>query len=385
MNYLSSLLLAKQHYDVKTVLLYRFHLVLIVVNIIAILIDTGAQRTPNVWIETGISLLLLINVRYLLKTKRLQTAAVLFLIIVATGLFIQIWISHFGTMSVIFVLLLPLTAMPFIPLQYVFMIEATMIAVMAAILHQEYLLNQGNPIFQNPKALFHLGYTALIIFLFGLLYHFSIRKTLDELDTSNKQKELLLKEVHHRVKNNLNVIASIIGLQAAQLGKGEREELVKSKVRIESIAMVHEMLYRSDDLSGIDFASYVRKLSDLLLNMYGEQHTVSIDIKANNITLPLETMIQLGIMINEMLTNSIKYAFRQQTDHNDLVTMTLYKEAEVYHFCYEDNGQRVSNTEGLMQSRSLGIKLIHLTVKQLGGTLAISSPEGLKYDIRFPS
>ena len=385
MNYLSSLLLARLHYDVKTVLLYRFHLVLIVVNIIAILIDTGAQRTTNAWIETGVSLLLITNVCYLLKTKRLQSAAILFLVIVATGLFIQIWLSHFGTMSVIFVLLLPLTAMPFIPLRYTFMIEAAMITVMAVMLYQEYLVNPENPIFQNPKALFHLGYTALIIFLFGLLYHFSIRKTLEELDTSNKQKELLLKEVHHRVKNNLNVIASIIGLQTRQLSTEEQEELLKSKVRIESIAMVHEMLYRSDDLTGIDFASYAHKLSDLLLKMYGKHDTISVKIESDVTALPLETMIQLGIMINEMLTNSIKYAFRQQTDHNKTITMTLHKEAEAYHFCYEDNGQGVGDTEGLMQSRSLGIKLVHLTAKQLGGTVEISSPKGLKYDIRFPT
>ena len=372
-----------KHHDPKVVLLYRFHIVVIIVNMIAAIIDFSAGKESNVWIEASVVLLLALNVWQLRQKGHIQAVVYLFLTVIAAALFAQIWFSHFGTMSVIFVLLLPLTTMLFIRLSYSFLIELIMVAVMALLLYFEYLRNPANPIFQNPKALFHLGYAALIIFLFGLLYHFSIRQTLDDLDSSNKQKELLIKEVHHRVKNNLNVIASIIGLQAGQLGKEEREELLKSKIRIESIAMVHEMLYRSDDLAGIDVASYAHKLSDLLLGMYGKQHTVSVEIEADRITLPLETMIQLGIMINEMLTNSIKYAFGKQYHNGAFIKMRLVKEDEVYHFSYEDNGQGVGDTDVLLQSRSLGIKLIHLTVKQLGGTLAMSSPKGLKYDIRF--
>ena len=381
---LSRFFLDCQHRDPKLILLYRFHIVVILVNILAVIIDLTAERYENVWIEAGTVLFLCVNVWKLRQKGHVQVVVYLFLSVIATALFAHIWFNHFGTMSVIFVLLLPLTTMLFIPISYSFLIELIMVAVMALLLYLEYQRNPANPIFQNPKALFHLAYAALIIFLFGLLYHFSIHKTLEELDNSNQQRGMLLKEVHHRVKNNLNVIASIIGLQAGQLDTKEQEELNKSKIRIESIAIVHEMLYRSEDLTGIDVASYVHKLSKLLFKMYGRHHTVSVEIESDETTLPLETMIQLGIMINEMLTNSIKYAFKKQNNQNAFIRMTFHqKEEKVYHFSYEDNGEGIYDTEELNKSKSLGIKLIHLTVKQLRGTVKISSPKGLKYDIRF--
>lgn len=381
MKYLASVLLSGQRYDVKTILLYRFHLVLIVVNMIAVIIDTGADRTANAWIETGVALLLLANIWYLLQTKRLQTAALLFLLVVSTALFVQIWISHFSTMSVVFVLLLPLTVMPFVPMRYAFLIEVAMVAVMGAMLYQEYLHNPSNPIVQNPKALFHLGYAAAIIYLFGLLYHFSILKTFNELDASNRQKALLLKEVYHRVKNNLNVIASIIGLQTASLGDKEREHLLKSKIRIESIAMVHEMLYRSDDLESIDFEAYTSRLSALLLNMYNCQNKIDISVQTTVKTLSLETMVQLGIMVNELITNSIKYAFGN--DETGRIELTLTKEDDHYRLTYTDNGKGMDRHDAPPKRNSLGIKLIHLTAKQLQGDVAMEHGNGLTYSIRF--
>jgi len=381
MNYLSSLLLTDKSYDAKTVLLYRFHLVIILVNILAVIIDTGAQRLGNAWIEAAVTLLLSINAYYLLKYKYLQRASIIFLLIVSSGLFTQIWLNHFGTMSVVFVLLLPLTTMLFIRMRYTLFIELAMITIMGLMLYWEYLYNPSNPIIQNPNALFHLGYAAAIIYLFGLLYHFSIVKTFNELDTSNKQKALLLKEVYHRVKNNLNVIASIIGLQTASLKGEEKEHLLKSKIRIESIAMVHEMLYRSDDLESIDFEAYMKRLSDLLLRMYGAQGRIRIQITSSVESLPLETMVQLGIMVNELITNSIKYAFDEQTDGE--IRIILEKQDEIYCFTYGDNGQSIENLEKITEKNSLGIKLIHLTTKQLRGDIQIGNKEGLYYTIRF--
>jgi two-component sensor histidine kinase len=247
-------------------------------------------------------------------------------------------------------------------------------------LYAEQQINPSNPILQNPKALFHLAYAAAIIYIFGLLYHFSILKTLAELDASNRQKELLLKEVHHRVKNNLNVIASIIGLQANTLGKDEKEQLTKSKMRIESIAMVHQMLYRSDDLDHIEFTDYVQHLSDLLLKMYGKQEKVEVEIESEVEPLSLDTMVQLGIMINELLTNSIKYAFGES---GGSIRIEMLKRNGEYMFTYEDDGRGVSDTEDLYGGNSLGLKLIKLPARQLGGDVEILNPGGLKYIVRF--
>jgi len=248
-----------------------------------------------------------------------------------------------------------------------------------ASLYQEYLTNPENPIIQNPNALFHLAYAAAIIYLFGLLYHFFILKTFNELDASNRQKALLLKEVYHRVKNNLNVIASIIGLQAVSLPKEEKEHLLKSKQRIESIAIVHEMLYRSDTLESIDFEAYVTRLSKVLLRMYGKEKNIAITVKTNVDALSLETMVQLGIMINELITNSIKYAFIHNTKGN--IFISLSKEREEYTFVYADDGKGIKEADET--KNSLGLKLIRLTAKQLQGKLLMQNSNGLQYTIRF--
>jgi two-component sensor histidine kinase len=229
-------------------------------------------------------------------------------------------------------------------------------------------------------ALFNLLYTLIIIYTFGLLYHLYILKTFKELDDSNRQKALLLKEVHHRVKNNLNVIASIIGLQENSLEGKAKEELTKSKSRIESIALVHEMLYRHEDFQNIDFKIYMQRLSTLLLSMYVEEHEIQVHIQSTIKTMPLNVMVQLGIMVNECVTNSIKYAF---TSKKGDIHIRLEENEAMLLLTYMDNGLGHASPQRLLENPSLGIKLIHLTAKQLKGSLSISSPKGLKYEIRF--
>lgn len=374
------LLLSPKHKDHRVVLLYRFHITIIIVNLLAFGIDMFSGRYHNAIVESIAIAALLFNLWRLHMHDRLKEAAYLFLGIISALLFTLIYINHFATMSVVFVLLLPLTTLLFIRLWHSVLIEAVLFAIMAFLLYIEYLNNPDNPLVQNPQALFHLAYAAVIIYIFGLLYHFSIRKTFDELDSANRQKEMLLSEVHHRVKNNLNVIASIIGLQANALKGDEKEHLLKSKTRIESIAMVHEMLYKSEDFAGIDFASYMNRLSGILLAMFSSGQNVKVEIRAKKEILPLEVMIQLGIMVNELLTNSIKYAFKED---GGVIIIELSCHDGHCVFVYSDDGIGVEEPDKLAGRKSLGIKLIHLTAKQLGGSVKISSPEGLKYEIEF--
>ena len=369
-----------KHTNSKVTLLYRFHITIILVNLIALVIDFMAERYNNAIIETSTLIALALNLWWLHHRSEVKKSAYIFLAIISTALFTLIYINHFATMSVVFVLLLPLTTLLFIRFKHSLFIEIALFIIMAILLYIEYLNNPSNPLVQNPQALFNLAYTAIIIFIFGLLYHFSIAKTFDELDSSNRQKEMLLSEVHHRVKNNLNVIASIIGLQANSLHKSEKEHLLKSKLRIESMAMVHEMLYKSDDLENIDFYAYMRRLCDLQLSMCSKNQKIHIDIIANKEQMSLEVMIQLGIIANELLTNSIKYAFENS---EGTITIELRHHHETYHFIYSDNGIGSSNPQELLKSKSLGIKLIHLAARQLNGSVTLTSPQGLHYEIEF--
>jgi two-component sensor histidine kinase len=374
---LSRLLLDLKHTDPKTVLLYRFHITVIFVNLIAFIIDISSKRYENAIIELSVVLLMSLNLFYLRRYSKVEKSSYIFLTIISIALFTLIYINHFATMSVVFVLLLPLTTLLFIRFKYSLLIEILLFCIMAVLLYLEYIYNPANPLVQNPQALFNLAYTAIIIFVFGLLYHFSIVKTFDELDASNRQKEMLLSEVHHRVKNNLNVIASIIGLQANSLHKDEKEQLLKSKFRIESMAIVHEMLYKSDDLENIDFYSYTKRLCDLQLGMSPKD--ISLNIVASKEQMSLEVMLQLGIIINELLTNSIKYAFEGEKGS---ISIEL-QHNEKYKFTYSDNGVAHKNPQELLKSKSLGIKLIHLAARQLNATVRLTNQNGLHYEIEF--
>jgi two-component sensor histidine kinase len=121
----------------------------------------------------------------------------------------------------------------------------------------------------------------------------------------------LLKEVHHRVKNNLQVISSLLNLQASQIpDPGTKDILRESQNRVRTMALIHEKLYQSSDLAQVDFASYLRGLANFLLQSYrGRSENVSIQVDAENIMLDIDTAIPCGLIANELISNSLKYAF----------------------------------------------------------------------------
>ena len=361
-------------------MLYRFHIVTILVNVFAILIDAYMQRYANCTVEAGLTAILLFSLWHLQRYGNIKISAYMFTFSISIALFTLIFLNHFATMSVVFILLLPLTTLIFLSMKESLLLTALLFITMAALLYIEHLDNPANPLVHNRQALFNLAYTALVIYLFGLMYHFAIIKTFQELDESNTQKAMLLKEVHHRVKNNLNMISSIVGLHSNTLNGKEQEEMIKTQNRIASIAIVHEMLYKHDHFAQIDFKLYMQRLSDLLLGMYAFDKHIDIHIESSIKHMPLETMVQLGIMVNEFITNSLKYAF---PDGKGTITMDLTRKNGKTCFIYYDDGIGSSAPHTLLERKSLGIKLIHLTARQLKGELTISSPQGLHFEVEF--
>ncbi len=360
-------------------LLLRFHILVICINIIASCIDVYQKDYTNSLIEILSAFFLGLNVYFLQKNHNIKTSTYSFLFIISLALFSLIYLNHFATMSIVFVLLLPLSALVFLKLKETLVVTGIYIATFLALLYAEYLTNPQNPLIQNQNALFNLGYTLIIIYLFGIFYHLFIMKTFDELDNANKQKTMLLGEVHHRVKNNLNVIASILGLQALSLSEKEKAPLLGTKTRIEAMGMVHEMLYKTDDVQHVNVDTYIKNLSTQLLNLYNKKQ-IHVDICTYDINLPLQTMFQLGIIINELFTNSLKYAFDE--DKGD-IHVSLEQERGRYFLTYKDSGKGVKRIEDLTKNNSLGYKLINLAIKQLQGKLTISKTKPLTYKMEF--
>ena len=242
----------------------------------------------------------------------------------------------------------------------------------------------GHPMFYMAS-LTNITVNSIIITVFAFFYHISTEITYEELEHANIQKEILLKEIHHRIKNNLNKISSMIGLQILSIEKGKTENakeiLKKSQLRIEAMAMVHDAIYRTEDLEKINFEKYIKNLSQFINQTYDKN--IPVEVRSDDIYLPLETIMRIGLIINELLTNSIKYAAKNTND-KPIVLITLSKDQNNYILIYRQQSKYSFDIDTFEKSNTLGMKLIRLTIKEMDGEMKLSSGRGwLKFVIHF--
>lgn len=219
--------------------------------------------------------------------------------------------------------------------------------------------------------------------LVGIAQDITEKKTLEEaLTKKNKENELLLKEIHHRVKNNLQIISSFLNLQFRDFeNENVQIALDKSKDRINSIALIHTKLFQSGLLASVNFGEYMEQVAQGIQAAYAVNTEVDIKISCETILLEIDLSINLGLIINELLTNAFKHAFGQRQDGEIQVSLET-KESE-YHLIVQDNG--IGEAEDLKAEGSLGLEIVSALVEQIHGTIDVESENGFKYLIRFPS
>ncbi|MFT5661416.1 MAG: PAS domain S-box-containing protein [Sulfurimonas sp.] len=218
------------------------------------------------------------------------------------------------------------------------------------------------------------------------VYQNAIEEANIELIKSNSEKETLLKEVHHRVKNNLEIISSLLSMQYRRIDDTYmRTILQQSRSRIHTMSLVHEFLYKSDKLDEIDLNGYVKQLvSDIILLHSEEKSAVELNIDIPVIRFSTDASIRLGMVLHELCVNSIKYAFKNRD--NNILNITLKLENEIIHVCVEDNGEGVEDVTKILQGNSLGLQLIQTIIEEeLDGEVTFNSNNGLICDIYFPS
>jgi two-component sensor histidine kinase len=215
--------------------------------------------------------------------------------------------------------------------------------------------------------------------------HHNLYKTKMEVEERIHEKDTLLKEVHHRVKNNLQTVSSLLSLQSRGIKDEKVKNLIKSSQnRVISMAMVHEMLYMRDDLSKINYKSYVEELSEYLVkSVKGADSNVKVNINIPQIELGIDTAIPLGLLINEALTNALKYGIKG--DDQGEIHIELKKMADKdYILNIGDNGVGFSEEVNFKNTRSLGLKLIHNLARQLKGSIIRDfSKKGTNYIVNF--
>jgi PAS domain S-box-containing protein len=204
------------------------------------------------------------------------------------------------------------------------------------------------------------------------------RQTAQALD----EKEVLLKEIHHRVKNNLQVISSLFSLQRQRTQNLELRSLLdESRTRIESIALVHEQLYRSADLAAIDFDEYLRNLVDAIRSSYGAG-AITTEVSARNVLLEIEQAVPCALLVCELVSNSFKHAFGKGSGK---VWVRAERDAEG--FCVlevGDDGHGLPADLDWTKTHSLGLRLVYGLIRQLRATTTVHSSNGTSFRLRFP-
>lgn len=204
-----------------------------------------------------------------------------------------------------------------------------------------------------------------------------------QMRRSLEEKEVLLKEVHHRVKNNLQLISSLLNLQARKSqDRAVSSAIEESQARIRTIALVHELLYRSDDLSRVNFAQYVKKLVANLLQSLCPDGKIHASIEAEPVELDIDKAVASGLIVNELVTNSLKHAFKADDKGEITVRLKRNQRGECV-LSVHDNGCGLAQDIDLIHSQTLGVRLVTNLTRQLNGRVEFLRDSGTTVSVVF--
>ncbi len=239
------------------------------------------------------------------------------------------------------------------------------------------------------------SFLTLSILVLGLLAAFIIaslkagryqaarKKAEEQMESSLREKETLLRELYHRTKNNMQVITSLISLQAASISDSRVLQMFDdTKSRIQAMALVHEKLYQSKDLSNVGMKDYLRDLTNALLKTFSRRAgNIALKLDVSDIPLPIDIIIPCGLIVNELVSNSLKYAFPEGGSGD--IRISFHRSGDQIEFTYSDTGTGLPSAD-LDSVKTLGLKLVKsLATKQLGGVLEVLPGPGAGFRITF--
>ncbi|WP_338392718.1 sensor histidine kinase [Fulvitalea axinellae] len=210
------------------------------------------------------------------------------------------------------------------------------------------------------------------------------------ISRSLEEKETLLKEIHHRVKNNLQIVSSLLSLQSSSTHDEQSiQALNEGRNRVESIALIHQKLYSHDDLSHIDIRNYIEQLANIVLNTVKPsgpgQKPVSLTVESRDLMLEMDVAVPLGLIVNELLTNSCKYAFSPEISGHIRIEFSEAEKEGFMVMTYSDNGKGLPSDFDISKASSLGLRLVQILSRQLHGQADFdtSNSNGARFHIQF--
>ncbi len=225
--------------------------------------------------------------------------------------------------------------------------------------------------------------SLLLVFLLSLLYFFyKNKKATKTIRAKNAENELLLKEIHHRVKNNLELVKSLLALQSDQLEESAtKDAMIASQNRVQSMGIIHQKLYQGTNLGSIDMKDYFVNLGEGILDTFNAEEKVKIECVMDKLELDVDTAVPIGLIVNELLTNSLKYAFPEDAKGNVQISL-LQTTPETLTLKVADNG--IGKIVGLQpKGTGFGSRLVQLLTQQLNGSMKETSEDGTSIEIQF--
>lgn len=334
------------------------------VTAIAAIRDTILANYGDAFVDSAVSLSALLATLYFRRYQNRVVAGSALFLMVALSTYYFTWVYEFDS-NVLYLVITPVVALLVLPKRHAIASVVLYELGVAILLYFGYQhFTQSSYIF-NSDAIFNFILASIFIFATWWFYNTTIEKTLQELAKLNREKEVLLQELHHRVKNNFNLIVSMLQMQYAHEGDLTNEAFVKSfKHRIESMALAHEQLYINGDISSVDLKEYIPMLSNNIVSGISSKSDVEIHFDIDSMRLEIDTLIYVGIMINEMLTNSLKYAKNQGKMEID-IRVEIDDEGGCVLF-YSDSG---TSSKEVVNSEGFGSMVIQMAAAQIEATL----------------
>jgi PAS domain S-box-containing protein len=225
-----------------------------------------------------------------------------------------------------------------------------------------------------------------IIGLRGFIIDITERKNIEnKIKNDLMEKKVLLQEIHHRVKNNLTVINSLVSLQADKITDTQHaiSSFKEIRDRIFTMALVHENLYSSVNLSHIDIKSYIEDLSNELMSLYGDTHRLALSFEITEISLPIDKAVPCGLILNELITNALKHAFDDRANGKIKIRFTP-DEDNYYTLSVSDNGKGIPDKDAVLRKETLGLTIVQTLSDQINGKLEMKSENGVTVTVTFP-
>jgi len=355
--------------DKKETFIIGFYISVVIIMLLASILDFIIDNYIDVFFDILFAIIIMGGLIFFKYIKNIDFASHFIVIIISIGSYIFLITSNFA---------IP-TFMPLVSLSY-FLLFSLKRSLLYSLIHQIvisiiYIYGYINSFNFDPRTVVATYMASILMILLGVVYYISVENSYQKLYRANREKEILLYELNHRVKNNLQIILSIIQLQS--FNSKEKDKFLYLENRIGAIAKTYDMLIVNSGIQDVDMKEYIQKIVSSIQNSLMQKTDISINIDSNT-QLPLKVATYIGLIINELVTNSYKYAFKNRKSGK--IDIFLFKKDGKNKLIIKDNGVGFKKNA----KKSLGLNLVYsLVQEQLKGKIICNSIGKTEYIIEF--